>query len=124
ETPTTDPDVEKNKGLAILAYILFVIPLIAAPQSKFVRFHANQGLMVFIVWMVVLIVCAALGGGKFLIGTMEVKWFLTMFCGCAANVIPALMALGATALMIFGIINAANGEKKTLPLIGQWKLIK
>ncbi len=48
-----DPDVEKFKGLAVLAYIFFLIPLIAAPNSKFARFHANQGLLLFILLVIV-----------------------------------------------------------------------
>src|SRR5437762_2047316 len=47
-----DEDAEKHKAVAILGYILFVIPLVTAPHSKFGRFHANQGLMVFILWWV------------------------------------------------------------------------
>lgn len=39
-------DVEQNKVMAILAYfgILVLIPILAAKDSKFARFHANQGL--------------------------------------------------------------------------------
>ena len=46
-TSQMDPaDIEANKPMAILSYIwfLFIVPLVAAPQSKFARFHANQGL--------------------------------------------------------------------------------
>lgn len=51
-TAEFDPqDVADNKVMAVLAYIgfLFLIPLLAAPQSKFARFHTNQGLVLFIV---------------------------------------------------------------------------
>src|ERR1035437_3247453 len=47
-SPFDADDVEKNKAMAILGYIFFVIPLAAAPKSKFARFHANQGLLLFI----------------------------------------------------------------------------
>ena len=38
-------DIAKNKVLSLFAYIgiLFLIPLLAAPNSKFARFHTNQG---------------------------------------------------------------------------------
>ncbi len=47
-----DPeDVEKNKAMAILAYIIFFIPLLAAKESKFAMYHANQGLNLFLFWV-------------------------------------------------------------------------
>ncbi|MCL2648076.1 MAG: hypothetical protein FWD61_13875 [Phycisphaerales bacterium] len=125
DSPTSDPDVEKHKGLAILGYILFIIPLIIAPQSKFARFHANQGLLVFIVWLTTLVVGTILVVGGMIAKNYLVKiWFLSMFCGCISQMVPVLMFLGAIALMIIGIINAANGEKKELPLLGHLTLIK
>jgi hypothetical protein len=37
-----DPsDVQRNKGMAVLAYIIFFIPLLAARDSKFAMYHAN-----------------------------------------------------------------------------------
>ena len=41
-------DIEKNKVMALLAYIIFLIPLLAAKDSKFARFHTNQGLVLFL----------------------------------------------------------------------------
>ena len=44
---TPDPnDVQSNKVMAILAYfgILFLIPLLAAKESAYARYHTNQGL--------------------------------------------------------------------------------
>lgn len=43
-------DITDNKVMAVLAYIgiLFLIPLLAAPNSRFARFHANQGLVLFL----------------------------------------------------------------------------
>ncbi|NLA78908.1 MAG: hypothetical protein GX845_05135, partial [Erysipelothrix sp.] len=40
----TQEDIEKNKTMAGLAYLIFFLPLVAAPESKFGKFHANQGL--------------------------------------------------------------------------------
>ena len=53
--PTLDPgvdpaDFEKNKIFAILAYlgILVLIPILAAKDSPFAKYHANQGLVLLI----------------------------------------------------------------------------
>ena len=50
-TTQFDPrDIEQNKLMAILAYlgILVIIPILAAKESKFARFHSNQGLILLI----------------------------------------------------------------------------
>ena len=57
---TPDPnDVQSNKVMAILAYfgILFLIPLLAAKESPFARYHTNQGLVLFLF----MFVCGILG---------------------------------------------------------------
>ena len=40
-------DIEKNKIMAVLAYIIFLIPLLAAKDSPFAKFHTNQGSSIF-----------------------------------------------------------------------------
>lgn len=105
-------DIENNKGMAILAYLswLVLIPLIAAPQSKFARFHANQGLVLAIIgtiWGVVTGIFAAIP---------FVGWIISAIMGVAS--------IAFLILMIMGIVNAANGEAKELPVIGKISLIK
>lgn len=101
-----DPqDVEKNKVMAILAYIIFFIPLIAARDSRFAMFHGNQGLVLFLAAVVINIV----GGIIPFIG-----WFIILPFGWIAVLI----------LAIIGIINASKGEMKPLPVIGGITIIK
>ena len=105
-------DISKNKVFAVLAYIgiLFLVPLLAAPNSKFARYHTNQGLVLFLATIV-----TGIGSA-----------ILTMipFIGCVAWILPFVVMIGSFALMVIGIINAANGEYKPLPLIGHFELIK
>ncbi|SFE22827.1 Uncharacterized membrane protein [Lentibacillus persicus] len=97
-------DVKDNKGMAILAYIIFFIPLIAAKDSEFAMYHANQGLNLFLLGMATWII----GSIVPIIGWLIVLPFGTLFWFI---------------LLIIGIINASNGKKKQLPLIGSFKLI-
>lgn len=107
-------DVEKNKVMAVLAYIgiLVLVPLLAAKDSPFARYHTNQGLVLFLTEVVLgilvnmLTFSFALSGLAFLLFISPLLW-LAMFV-----------------LAIMGIINAVNGEMKPLPLIGGIKLIK
>lgn len=98
-------DIEKNKAMGILAYILFFIPLLAAKESKFAMYHANQGLVLFLTALAVNIV------GRII---PFIGWTL---------IIP-LGGLCVFVLAIIGIINAANGQQKPLPLIGNIQIIK
>lgn len=98
-------DINENKIMAVLAYILFFIPLLAARESKFAMYHANQGLVLFLAAAIVNIIGSIIP----IIG-----WFI---------IIP-LVNLGILVLAIIGIINAANGDSKPLPLIGGINIIK
>jgi uncharacterized membrane protein len=47
-------DVEENKYVAALSYlwILFLVPLLMKKESPFAQFHAKQGLVLTILWIV------------------------------------------------------------------------
>ena len=101
-----DPtDIEKNKGIAILAYILFFIPLLAAKESKFAMYHANQGLILFMAAVIINVVGAIIP----IIG-----WLIIIPLGNVAVLIWAIL----------GIIKAAGGKIEPLPLIGKYNLLK
>jgi uncharacterized membrane protein len=125
EEPPPDPDIEKHKGMAVLAYILFLIPLVAAPNSKYARYHANQGLLLFILLICVCVIVAILHGGMLLAAyLLSAIPILDWFFACGLTLLQPALLVGWIALMIMGIINAANGLKKPLPGIGHWILIK
>ncbi len=98
-------DVEKNEGgvnaIAILSYlgILFLVPLLAAKDDNFAQFHAKQGLVLFLAWVVFsfINVIPLLGQLIFVFGSL---FFFV--------------------LSIIGIINVLSGKKKEIPLIGQY----
>ena len=96
-------DIEKNKVMAVLAYILFFIPLLAAKDSKFARFHANQGLVLFLGGIIASVVAVI----------PVIGWIIAPIAG-----------LVITVLAVIGIINALNGKAKELPVIGKFKILK
>ena len=105
-------DIEKNRAFAILSYlwILFVVGLIAAPNSKFAKYHANQGLVLFLASIIGAVSCTVIGFIPF------VNFVLLI-------AVPLLWA-GWLVLTILGIVNSAGGQCKPLPLIGHFELIK
>ena len=91
-----------------------VIPIFAAKESKFARFHANQGLVLFIAsvayWIMLEIIksiIVSISTGLLLITTILGLTYLVF------------MVLG-----IMGIVNAATGKAKELPIIGKFSLLK
>lgn len=112
-TDKMDPkDIEENKVMGVLAYIgiLVLIPIIAAPKSKFARFHSNQGLLL----MIIEIVCGVLFGLLGLIPTI----------GWIFYTINGLIDLCCLFLLVIGIINVSRGKARVLPIIGGIKLMK
>jgi uncharacterized membrane protein len=91
---------KKNTGMAILAYIIFFIPLLTdAKDDPFVKYHVKQGLVLFIGYII-----------EMFIGQIPIiGWILYPFLGIFLFI-----------LFIIGIINAANGKEKPLPLIGDF----
>ena len=90
--------------MALLAYLgfLFLIPLLAAPNSSFARYHANQGLVLFILEAITSV-----------ISFIPFGW-----------IISGILGIFGLVLTIIGIVNAANGQAKQLPLIGGITILK
>ncbi len=112
-TEEFDPqDIENNKVMAILAYIgiLVLIPIFAAKDSKFARFHANQGLVLAIAEIVISII----------VGILSIIPIVGMIFG----IIGGLIGLCALILAILGIVNAVNGKAKELPIVGKFRILK
>jgi len=110
------PDIDQNKGMSILAYFgpLVLIPILAAKNSKFARYHSNQGL-------VLLLAAIAYGIVYGILSTIiyAISWRL----GFIVSII-GLVSILFTVLAVIGIINAVNGRAKELPLIGKYKILK
>lgn len=102
---TANQGADNVKVMAALAYVLFFIPLLTNPNDEFAKFHANQGLNLLLLAIAVQVIGWAI---PFL------GWFLIVPLGSIAVLV----------LFIMGIINALNGEKKALPVIGQFQLLK
>ena len=120
-------DIETHKGMAILGYILFIIPLLAVPKSKFARYHANQGLIVFILGFSSVFVAIALQAMIWLfrvfLNRMDL-YFIGALLGCIIWLVSVFLIVFSMAMAVMGIINAANGEAKPIPLFGRHTLIK
>ncbi|MFM7158135.1 MAG: DUF4870 domain-containing protein [Bacteroidota bacterium] len=98
-------DISTNKWKAVCSYlgILILIPLLLGGDSTFAKYHAKQGLNVFILYV--------------LSGIVSYIPFLPF-----DGLISGVAYFSALILSIIGIINAVQGNMKPLPLIGHIRI--
>ena len=108
-------DIEENKVFAFFSYLgfLFIIPLIARPDSRFCKFHVNQGIILCITEAIVGIICSGLE-------LVSVSASLVTVIGLITTALDILIAC----LAIYGIVNALTGKAKELPVIGKYRILK
>lgn len=109
-------DIEENKAIALLSYlgILFLIPLLGRKDSKFCKFHAGQGISLFICELIVSIVFGVLTR---VFSGIYILWLIFDIAQYVAYILCLVC-------VILGIVNVVNGKAKELPVIGQFKILK
>ena len=109
----TAKDIEDNKLFAILAYfgILCLIPLFAAKESPYAKFHTNQGLLL-------LIIDAALSVVSIIFS------FIPFVKSLIAPILLAVLLIFSATMFIYGLMNAIQDRAKELPGIGGIRIIK
>ena len=90
ETKPINPSEKKIWAAVGYLWILSLVALAARKDNDFVRFHASQGALLFVVSLVLWLIPI-------------VGWLLNIVVGVVA---------------IFGIIKALQGEKWELPIVG------
>ena len=116
ETAYIDPaDIAVNKTWGGLAYILFFLPFIGCPQSRYGRYHANQGLILLILWVILAIV-----GNIISWIFIGISWRF-MFI---PSIIWVIIWIINVVFFIIGLMNGLTGKAKELPLIGKFRIIK
>ncbi|HHU03630.1 MAG TPA: hypothetical protein GXZ81_01240 [Fastidiosipila sp.] len=103
--------MEQSKVVSALAYlgILFFLPLVVTPVTRYGKFHANQGLLLLLTSVAGGIVIAILSAIF-----VAISWRMIFL----SSLLYSLFYLGIAVLAVLGIVNALNGKAKPLPLIG------
>ena len=109
------------KTLALESYlgILVLAPLFGAKQSKFARFHANQGLILFAITVAMSLLISFNSFVSAAAGVVAISVILGLFSG-----LYGLVEMAVVVFSVIGIINVLKGKKKALPLIGKIKILK
>lgn len=92
QTKPINPQEKKIWAAVGYLWILSLVALAARKDNEFVRFHASQGALLFVISVVFLFIPV-------------IGWLLNILVGVVA---------------IVGIIKALQGEKWELPIIGGW----
>jgi uncharacterized membrane protein len=110
-------DAEKHILIAVFGYIFFFPPLIggAYKTSPFARFHFNQTLII--------LVCSLIGLAFFIFAFPYILYAST-FWGIISFLLIVCYNFFLQVSEIIGIINAATGKMKRLPIIGGFNVIK
>lgn len=106
---STQINLSDSVIMAVLAYLgfLIIIPFLLKKSDSYVKFHIKQGLA-YLIFVVCLWILSAL-----------ISFIILPILPIFAIIFPLLWLL-AIALCLIGIINAATGKTKELPLIGGW----
>ncbi len=97
------------KVITILDYIgiLFLLGLFIEKDNEDVRYHTNQGLILCLFEILIGVIS----------GILQIFRFIPLV-GWVFGLLSTLLWLLAVAMMILGIVHAAQGERKPLPVIG------
>jgi len=124
-------DIENNKFLSVLSYFgpLAFIPFFVGKESKFVQFHAKQGINLFIVELI-------MGGVVYFLNLIfqipkicsADSLNLDYICGMELPLFVSIpldflqVILGIVALI--GVIYSCQGKAKEIPILCKFKILK
>lgn len=97
EDGTQGARIDRNRILSMISYlgILCVVPYFLSSKDEFTMFHAKQGLALFIAGAVLSLAA----------GILHLRW---------------IISIGRLVLAVLGILNAYQGKKIPLPVIGKY----
>ena len=101
----TPEDIERSRYLAALGYLSFlfvILGLLIEPNSKFLRYHINQAIILYVFGILCAVVCI-----------VPVIGWIAGGIGSIASIV----------FVVMGIIRAVKGEAKDIPLIGKYTVV-
>lgn len=121
----TEEHVAYGKSAGVMCYLGLPVlaPLFLDKVNPFVRFHVNQGVVLFALEIIVSLVFGILSGLLTLLLSMTGSGFFGVLLGII-GVLEGIFSLLLLVLVILGIVAACKGEAKPLPLLGKIRIVK
>lgn len=119
-----EKDIAENKVFAILSYffLLVLVPIFAAPKSRFARFHANIGLNIAICEAAVMIIFEVIKAVAFN------SWYYILYGFSTGRVVVSviewILLIALFVFAVIGIVDAAQGKMRDIPVFSKIKLLK
>lgn len=107
EETYTQEDISSNKFMAILAYLflLVLIPFFTRKDSPFTKFHVKQGFVLVFIYAA---------------GYILDFFYIIPYVGWIFGILGSVLTVFAVVLSVIGIVGAARGQAKPLPIVGKY----
>lgn len=109
-------DISENKNMSLFAYfhiLVFITITTSAKKSEFAKFHANQGLALFMCSICSEILCKIL---LIAVGGFGIGFIINLIFG-----LVDIVFLVAT---VYGVYTVYKGKAVEMPIIGKIKFLK
>ena len=111
-------DLKGKKFTACLSYLFWftVIPMIYSTESKFVKYHANQGFVLAIAETIFLIITVIVS---------KILWAYSKSTSLLVETTMLMVFVGVFGMLsLIGIFNVIRGKEKPIPTFGHIKILK
>ena len=111
-------DLKGKKFTACLSYLFWfaVIPMIYSTESKFIKYHANQGFVLATVETIFLGITVIVS---------KILWFASRATSLLVETTMLMVFVGVFGVLsLIGIFNVIRGKEKPIPTFGHIKLLK
>lgn len=111
-------DLKGKKFTACLSYLfwLTVIPMVYSTESKFIKYHANQGFVLAIVETIYLVITVIVS---------KILWSVSRSTSLLVETTMLMVFVGVFGVLsLIGIFNVIRGKEKPIPTFGHIKLLK
>ena len=111
-------DLKGKKFTACFSYLFWfaVIPMIYSSESKFIKYHANQGLVLAIAETIFIIATVLVG---------KILWAYSRATSLLVETTMFFVFVGVFGVLyLIGIFNVIRGKEKPVPTFGHIQLLK
>lgn len=124
----TKKDSNENKGFALISYLgpLALIPYFLGNSSKFLKYHAKQGMNLLIIWAIYAVSYSLL---SLISVSKRVQWSTGLLVNYRItpwwiDIPMTAIGLGIFIINVVAIVYVCQSKSKELPIIGDIKIVK
>lgn len=101
--------------------VMFFIPLVSIPESRYGRYWANQGLLILLIELICFVIGMILGG---IFGLLSLIPFVGIVFKILKTAATVLLILITAVYIITSVVNVLKCRAKDIPFVGFVRIIK